>query len=478
MIYEGFIGPAYRSRAIAASGDRLINLFPEPLESGKGKSQAVLYGTPGLAQFADLSSIGHPHRAAWEENGRCFVVVGAYLVEVFSDGTYTSRGAVGNPLPAQPAQIVANGYQLLIRSGTQGYIFDLNTNTLTHLGGWLDGVGASGIAMINNYFLASKQNTRQVFFSSFNDGLNWDALDYFEKEGGGDNIATIVSLDRQLWVMGNETTEVWANTPGFDIFTYVQGAFIQTGCGAQDAVRNFDNSLVWVAKNKGGSAMVMRAEGYAARRISNHALEYALQSYSTVADAVAFRYQEQGHEFYVLTFPTADATWVYDAATQMWHERSRLDSIHGTVNGIRQRTHCFAFGKHLVGDYSTGVLYDQSMTYLDDAGTEIVRVRRAPVIADEMKPIAFSELRLDLGQGAGIPASPAQGSAPIFTLRASNDGGLTWSNEIEASAGALGQYGYRTIWRRLGQGIARVFEVSCSEPIPHCWINAYLEAAK
>ena len=478
MTYKGFIGPAYRSRSIAASGDRLVNLFPEQIESDNGKNGWVLYGTPGISEFCDLSSIGHPVRAQWAENGRCFVVVGAYLVEVFTDGTYTSRGSVTNPLPSQPAQIVANGYQLLVKSGTAGFIFDLNTNTLTHLSGWLDGVGASAIAMINNYFLASKKNSRQVFISSLNDGLVWDALDFFTKEGGGDNIVTIRELNRQLWVEGSATSEVWYNSGSENIFDYVQGAFIQMGCAAAESLRNVDNSLMWVAQNEGGAATVVRADGYTAKRMSNHALEYAMQSYSTVSDAIGFRYQEQGHEFYNLSFPTANATWTYDAATQQWHERSFWDSVHAEALAQRQRYHCYTFGKHLVGDYATGQLYEQSMTYLSDDGAEIRRIRQAPVIAAEMQRIGFSQLALDLQQGADVPNSPAQGYDPTFILRVSNDGGYTWSSEIEAKAGRLGQYGFRTIWRRLGSGLSRVFEVSCSEPIPHCWINAYLEMSK
>ncbi len=474
MIYKGFIGPPYRSRSIAASGDRLVNLFPESIESGNGKNAWVFYYTPGIAAFCDASAVGHPVRALFQTNGRAFAVVGAYLIEVLAGGTYTSLGSVTNPQPVESAQIVANGYQLLIRSGTSGFIFDMNTNVLTPLAGWLDGVGASGIGMINNYFLATQKNTRYGFFSALNDGLEWDPLDFITKEGGGDNIVGMAVNQRQWWLFGSATAEVWYNSGSENIFDYIQGAFLQCGTNSRDSIRVMDNSVFWIQQDERGPAMVVRAQGYTAKRISNHALEYAMQSYSTVADAIAYSYQEQGHTFYVLTFPTANATWVYDAASQQWHERSYWDQVHAESRAVRQRTHAYIFGKHLVGDSVTGMIYEQSMSYATDNSAEIRRIRQAPVLADEMRMMSYGRLMLDVQHGVDVPPA-GQGSAPLYMLRYSNDGGYTWSNELQARGGALGQYGYRTFWDRLGSDENRVFEVSASDPLPGgCWINAYL----
>lgn len=57
---------------------------------------------------------------------------------------------------------------------------------------------------------------------------------------------------------------------------------------------------------------------------------------------------------------------------------------------------------------------------------------------------------------------------PKLTLRWSDDGGHTWSNEHYATLGFLGQYGKRVIWRRLGMTNKlrdRVYEVSGSDPV-------------
>ena len=61
-----------------------------------------------------------------------------------------------------------------------------------------------------------------------------------------------------------------------------------------------------------------------------------------------------------------------------------------------------------------------------------------------------------------------QGSDPQVMLRWSDDGGHTFSNEHWKSMGAIGKYGKRTIWRRLGATMKirdRVYEVSGTDPV-------------
>jgi hypothetical protein len=75
----------------------------------------------------------------------------------------------------------------------------------------------------------------------------------------------------------------------------------------------------------------------------------------------------------------------------------------------------------------------------------------------------------------GYLASP--GYNPQAMLRWSDDGGHTWSNEHWASMGKIGQYGFRTFWRRLGMSLKlrdRVYEVSGTDPVKIAITNAEL----
>lgn len=475
MKYPGFIGPAYRTRSKQVSADRLVNLFAEPLEVPNQKAQWNLYGTPGRTEFCDL--VQYPVRALFHENGRAFAVAGVKLLEVFSDGTFTDRGVVGNTNPPTPAQIVSSGTQLLIRSGTNGYIFELGSNVLTQIAGWLDGGGAQTVCMIDGYFLAGRPASRRFDGSGLLDGLSWGGLDFALKEGSGDNLCAVVAHNRQLWLLGYETGEVWVDTPNLGTnfpFQRIDGVFLEVGCVAPNSPQVIDNSLFWLAGSARGGYFVVKAEGYTPKRISSFAIEYAISTYSRVDDAIAFAYEEEGHSFYVLIFPAGNATWVYDPAADQWHERMWWDSAHSTENAIRQRSHCFAFGKHLVGDYATGQIYDQSLNYLDDDGDEIRRIRVAPALFNENKRLTIHRLEVLLQTGVGIPGS-GQGSAPVMGLELSNDGGYTWGPILERDMGQLGAYEQRVFWTRLGQARNRVVRVSCSEPIPQVWVDAYLQ---
>jgi hypothetical protein len=48
MNYPQLVGPSYTSSSPNADVERSVNLFPEAIESGNGKNQYVLLGTPGL----------------------------------------------------------------------------------------------------------------------------------------------------------------------------------------------------------------------------------------------------------------------------------------------------------------------------------------------------------------------------------------------------------------------------------------------
>jgi hypothetical protein len=71
----------------------------------------------------------------------------------------------------------------------------------------------------------------------------------------------------------------------------------------------------------------------------------------------------------------------------------------------------------------------------------------------------------------------APGYDPQAMLRWSDDGGHTWSNEHWASMGKIGNYGFRTFWRRLGMTQKlrdRVYEVSGTDAVKIAITNAEL----
>ena len=278
---------------------------------------------------------------------------------------------------------------------------------------------------------------------------------------------------RELWLLGERTTEVWFNSGDVNFpMSRIQGAFIEHGCAATHSVCKLDNSVFWMGADDKGRGMVFRAAGYVPQRISTHALEYAIGQYARVDDAIGWTYQQEGHAFYVLTFPTANATWCFDASTGLWHERAYRDASNA-LGRHRGNCHMVFAGKNIVGDWESGKLYALDLDTYTDNGDAIPRIRSCPHIANDLKRVFYAALQIDMETGVGL--TDGQGSDPQAMLQWSDDGGFTWSNELWASIGKLGERKTRVRWRRLGKARDRVFQVTITDPVKVEIVGASLE---
>jgi hypothetical protein len=469
-----FVNGAYQSQSITAAADRCINLYPEGLEnSGEVKAGSALYPTPGLEVFVTLPT--GPVDAVFAQNGRFFALAGTGFYEVFGNQTFILRGVVATN-PSQPT-MSSNGTaggQLFVVSGGNGYILTLATNAFVQI---TDPDFPTGQAVqgrfVDSYFIVLRQGTTEWRVSDLLNGLSWAGAMVAQRSFASDIIAALAVTHREVWLLGTQTTEVWYNSGASFPFQPITGVFLEEGCGAADSVVNLDNTLYWLSENVNGARKILRAAGgYQPQRISTHAIEFALQGYSTVADARGYGYQDQGHSFYVLTIPSQNVTWVFDSITGLWHERAAWDSVVGDYITQRPQCHAYAFGLHLVGDRQSGVIYRQDISLPSDGGGVIRRQRTMVHLTDELRWAFFSRLTLDLETGLGTPSG--QGMNPQVMMRWSNDGARTFGPERWVGAGLQGQYSRRATWTRLGRGRDRVFEIAMSDPIPWRLSNLYL----
>jgi Phage stabilisation protein len=472
MRFIGFIGPSYTLRSRNVDCQRCINLYPELNEIGTGKEKEVasLVATPGLQLLATYGS--GPVRGLYTaSNGMLFVVSGNKFYAVSSIWTAVQLGTLNTS--SGPVSMVDNGLQLVVVDGLYGYRLAMDTSTFAQI---LDPdfVGADQVTYQDGYFIFNKPNS-QFFYHSDLNSTDIDALDFHAVEGNPDNVVAVVSDHRELWVFGETTTEVFFNSGEADsVFQRIQGAFIEHGCAAAFSVVKMNNTTFWVGKDDQGGGLVYMAQGYQPQRISTLAVETAIQSYGDISTARGYSYQENGHNFYVLNFPTARTTWVFDTSTNLWHERCYNNQ--GTLERHRADCHAYAYATHVVGDYESGKVYALSQSTYTDNGVEIMRRRVAPHISEGLTRIPFHSFQLDIEAGTGLDGV-GQGTDPQVILRWSDDGGHTWSNEKWTSFGKIGQRKKRAIWRRLGQSRDRVFEVTTSEPVKVVFIGAEINGA-
>ena len=241
-----------------------------------------------------------------------------------------------------------------------------------------------------------------------------------------------------------------------------------------------DNQIYWLGQDERGTGIVYAMSGDVPARISTHAVEWQIQQYADISDATSYTYQQDGHQFYVLNFPSADTTWVFDVATGVWHERAEFSN--GAFARHRANNKCVFANEVVVGDFENGNIYTLDLDiYADNGATQkwLRSWRALPTGENDFNRTAQHALQLNCEAGVGLNAG--QGSDPQAMLRWSDDGGHTWSNEHWRSMGVIGKYGFRTIWRRLGMTTKlrdRVYEVSGTDPVKIAIMGAELHINK
>jgi len=480
-------------------------LFPEAIPEGSGGKEAgFLMRCPGLRLLATVGT--GPIRGLWVTNGVAYVVSGSQFYSLSTSYTATLLGTVSG---TGPVSIADNGTQIFIACNPLSYIYNVSTLVFAQITD-VDFPGAGSVGYLDGYFVFNEPGTQKFWVTSLLDGTSVDPLDFASAEGYPDDVVALIVDHREIFLFGNTSVEVWydAGTPDFPL-ARIQGAFMEVGCEAAYSVAKLDNSVFWLGSDARGRGIVYRANGYTPARISTNAVEYAIQSYGNITDAIGYTYQQDGHPFYVLIFPSAEATWVYDVSTQLWHERAAFE------NGlfVRHRSNCqMSYNDEIVvGDYEDGRVYAFDLdVYADDDQTQkwLRSWRALPAGQNNLKRSAHHSLQLDAETGVGLAQYPsydtaekllteaglyltteagdylttsaylaAPGYDPQVMLRWSDDAGHTWSNEHWNSMGKLGAYGTRTIWRRLGMTEKirdRVYEVSGTDPVKIAIVGAEL----
>lgn len=478
--FVGFIGPSYTHSSLNVDCQRCVNWYPEINELGTGKDREVasLVRTPGLKLLATLG-LGPIRGSHVTDSGRFFVVSGNKVFELDENYDSTELGTLTTN--AGPVSLADSGKRIAIVDGsTSGFFYNFAAATFTPIPfptdiNFIPFAGCTHVVFQDGYFVYNHIGTDQFFISGLlnsavADESTIDPLDFKSSEGKPDAILAIISNRQDLWMFNQQSIEVFYNSGAAAFpFDKTPGAFIGKGVTASRSALVIDDAAFWLGHDKNGSGQVFMASGYVPRRISTHPLEKAIAKYTNHADAVAYSYQEEGHSFYVLNFPSANTSWAYDLSTGLWHERTY------TSQGFQQRhraiTHSYVFETHVVGDYENGNIYEMSRKHKSDNGTEIIRSRISPHMSEGGRRLVYNYFRLDVETGVGLDGV-GQGTDPKVMLRYSDDGGHTWSSERWESLGKIGEKKTEVKWNRLGSAKDRVWWIAISDPVDATLIGA------
>lgn len=436
--------------------ERLVNCYAEQAPQN-GKAPMSVRRIPGTVLHCSTVSNG---RGLYRWKTQLYCVSGNTLYHVLSNGSVVSIGTISGSGLISWAETPT---QLVICDAGASYTYDGTTLAQIADADFVDGAQCCSI---DGYVLFRRENSGVFFASDLADATSYDALMFASAEGLSDNIVGIIADHRQAILAGEDSMEIWYNA-GVSGFPFIRdpNGFIELGCRAGRSLAKIDNTVFWLASD----LTVRRLDGVTPIRVSTHGVEQAIRGY-TSDDAQGFCYSDGGHLFYALSFPTDLATWVYDATTQLWHERSSYGYTRW-----RPCAAALAYGRWYVQCYSTGKIgYLDHETYTDFGDTQRVEVTFQDTYNDGNR-IIHNTFEVVVETGVGLVSG--QGSDPQVTLEVSDDSGRTWRTKPTKSLGEIGEYKTRLRWISLGQSRYRRYRLSMSDPVKFVVADALLDAA-
>ena len=451
---------------------KCINMMPV-VNSSDSKNQITLSQSSGLDQWVELST--GPVRGMLVRLGVIYAVGGNtfYSVNIASGiattiGTIsTSSGKVWMEYNALP--------QIMISDGADGWVYDFSTLAAITDG---DFPGCASLGFMDDYATIVQPGTGKFWNSEINDFSTWLASDFVVAGGYPDNIVSHIADHRDAWLFGEKTTEVFKNsgdpTVG-RVFQRLGGSFQEIGIAAAASPAKKDNVIFWLDNY----LQVRKADGYNSEIISTPAISNLIQNLSITSDAIGMTYIQNGHTFYVITFPAGNLTIAYDhgesikSGFPLWHVKSS-----GT-DGNKWRGSCAVENNGIVyvGDATNGYIHKLKDNVYTDNGTAVLRVFTTQEVfdLDERRMLFHHQLELEVESGVGLVTG--QGSDPEIMMQYSDDGGHTWSYVSTKTIGKIGEYANRARWIGLGQSRNRIYKFSLSDPINLQIVSAYVKAS-
>lgn len=487
------------------------NLFLEYSQSGSAKAAYYYLGIPGLRRIRAASSAAGsaPCRGSIRTSaGVAYFVNGRSFYSINSAGVATGIGALSTA--AGPVRMAENGKQIILVDGLKGYIYDMLGGTFATItdeyfpgGATTGGTAPTHVQCINTYFLVNAPGTNLYYWSNpyygnddGNDYTNatangyWTPLRTGTKIGRPDNVIGISQAQGYLWLFGRNSIEVHYDTGDSAGQQWVRytNALIDLGCSAAGSIANWETQIFWLGADPTGTIGVFTNDGMTPKKVSVRGIEQMIEVMGDPSDCIGSVYTQAGHTFYLMWFPSAGQTMVYDVNTTKWHVRTHLNSATGRTEAWHGIYPIAAYGLNLFGDMSSDAIYAADMLYFQNdnptgAGVNYIRaVKTVPIVFSNGVRVRHNGVQPMFQQGVGTitglepgtsTTDPMQafGRYPKCVIAYSDDGGVRYSNELDAPLGALGETTTRTIIRRLGLSRNRVYRFTITDPVRRIFVG-------
>lgn len=483
MPLANLLGQPYAGKALIASAQQCINLFGEANDK-TAPAPITYYQFPGTELYGTPLNPGVSRCNYRTSIGTAYTVVGNTVYLQQNNGALVFVGSIADSIT--PVYMADNGLAVVIVDGSSdGYAIDMVTNAF---GPIVDSsfYGADQVVFLDTFFCFNRPDTNQFYISLsmvsyalLTGGVSFDPLDIAAKSGSADPIVSLITINKNLWLIGELTTEPWVGTGAADFyFQQVQGAYVNHGSIAPYSNASTDTIAIWLMQDKAGKNILVKTVGYDVTEISTPYLVSQFNSYETTADAIGMMFQFEDHAFYAIVFPTANITWIMDLNTGYWSQVGKWDAATNTFNRHRMNNAMFFDGKIIIGDYSTGKNYKLDIDLATDDGDVMSFVRTfLHMIGGNFERVVYknASVRIQPGTSTKPVASEDDDDEPEINLSWSDDGGRTFGVPVAQSLGREAQFLIDPQWNRLGMGRDRIFKVQWNGPVITALNGAYVE---
>ena len=477
-----FVGQTAVSRSLAVNNQATIN-FMQAVKGRGAKAPVVLESTPGLV---DLEIVGDGAIRSSQMPASAIRAAPAIdLYGVWGSRLIAQTVASGNldigGLNANPGRVeMARGRShIAMVDGTDGYTYDgttfLQITDLDFPGN--TGAGApTHIRYLDGFFIVNDALTDNFFISAVEDPTAWNALDFDAAAVAPDNSLALTSTVSLLWIMGDQVAQAYYNSGNPDFpYDIVLNATQEVGILAPYSLAESDAGIFYLATTPEGGRFIYHIKGQAGAVITEDEQEAFLLTVTDPTDAYGFIYKQAGKSFYILQLSATSglngrtsSTLIFNIKTRTWESRELGDGTAWRAGG-----HGILGGDNIVGSRLQARRLRLDLTDFRDAGNNVTRTRRTQIYHVNNSLMDWWALVVDLEGGVGNLLAP--GDDPMLKMRYSNDGGRTFSNFLLGEIGKIGDTTQRVVFRNLGSGRNRVFEIVVSDPVNVTIINAYAE---
>lgn len=428
-----FVGQSAQTQTSPGAGtSRLLNLFREPVTEGDN-TRYLLRPVPWQSTLYPGGSVFQ--RAMQWIDQQVYIVVDGTLSTLTTGGYPVQLGLVADD---ENTTISGNLGYVTVVSGGNYYTWDGSAITEPTAGAFED---FGSIDTLGQRMLLTELNGRRFQWSDVADPSTLDGLNFATTEAGEDNNLRGVVLHGNYWIFKERSTEIWYQTgaSGSSAFARVSGGVISTGLKGFNLVAKMRGGLFLV----GNDNIAYVTTGAGLQPVSSAPVSRSLADNDPTH---CFYYEYQGHKFCAIRFSDRPA-WVFDFATQEWHERSEgVD--HGPWDAVattedNRGNWIVAGGSGFLGQLGSDAFNTGLIT---DKGGPMYRRAISRTLRNDSKRFRVPEVEFYADYGRATTDASTQ-----LMIKFSGDRGHTWQSQRSMTLGNQGDYDTRVLFRSLGQ---------------------------